>query len=139
MSVEENLRLSEEVIKNYNEHNMDLLVKYWADEEVGLARREFQINFWLVAFPDTHMEVIRRTAQDDRVVLEAIVRATHSGPLKFWVTEPVPATYKKIEFHICEISQWSKGKLKEIRAYLDRGQILRQLGVEDRVDWEQFG
>lgn len=139
MSVEKNLRLADEILNAYNEHDLDRIVKFWADEEEGFARREFQKNFWLTAFPDTHMEVIRRTAQDDRVVLEAIVSATHLGPLRFWVTEPIPATNKKIEFQICEVALWKKGKLKDIKAYFDRGIILKQLGVEDKVDWEQFG
>lgn len=84
------------------------------------------------------MEVIRRIAQDDIVVVDAIVSATLMGPLKFWVTESIPATNKKIEFHICEVSRWKNGKLKDIKAYVDRGQILKQLGIEDRVDWEYF-
>ncbi len=135
MSVEENLREAEKLLNAYNEHKLDLLVKFWVDKKKGLARLEFQKNFWLTAFPDTHMEVIRRTAQDDIVVVEAIVSATHMGPLKFWVSEPIPATNKKIEFHVCEVSQWENGKLKDIKAYLDRGQILKQLGIIDKVDW----
>jgi len=49
---------------------------------------------WLPAFPDTHMEVTSMLAQDNCVVTEAMVRATHTGTLKMWVTEPVPATKK---------------------------------------------
>ncbi len=138
MSIEENLRLSEENLKAYNEHDLDRLVETWADEELGLARKEFQKNFWLAAFPDTHMEVISWTAQDDRVVLEAIVSATHLGSLKLWVTEPIPATNRKIEFPVCEVFHWENGKLKDLQAYLDRGRIIKQLGIEAKVDWDQF-
>jgi predicted ester cyclase len=94
--------------------------------------------FWLAAFPDTHMEVVSWTAQGDRVVLEAIVRATHLGLLNLWVAEPLPATNKKIEFPICEVFQWKDGKLKGIQAYMDFAQIWKQLGIEAEVDWEQF-
>ncbi len=138
MSVEQNLRLSEEVIDAYNTQDFDRAIKLWADENKGLARIEWQISYWLVAFPDTHMEAISWTAQGERVVLEAILRATHLGPLKFWVTEPIPATNKKIEFRVCEVFHWKDGKLKDIEAYLDRGRILKQLGIEAKVDWEQF-
>jgi predicted ester cyclase len=138
MSVEENLRLSKENLKAYNEHDLDRLVKLWADEKVGLARKEFQKNFWLTAFPDTHMEVISWTAQDDRVVLEAIVSATHLGSLKLWVTEPIPPTKRKIVFPVCELFHWENGKLKDLQAYLDRGRIMKQLGIEPKVDWDQF-
>ena len=138
MSVEENLRLSEENLNAYNEHDLDRLVKSWADEEVGLARKEFQKNFWLFAFPDTYMEVISWTGQDDRVVLEAILSATHLGSLKLWVIEPIPATNRKIEFPVCEVFHWENGKLKDLQAYLDRGRIIKQLGIEAKVDWDQF-
>ena len=138
MSIEENLKLSKDNLRAYNEHDLDQLFESWEDQEVGLARKEFQRDFWLTAFPDTHMEATVWTAQDDRVVLEAIVRATHLGTLNFWVTEPLPATNRKIEFPICEIFHWKNGKLKKIQAYLDRGRIFKQLGFEDRVDWEQF-
>jgi predicted ester cyclase len=138
MSIEENLRLSREAIDAYNAYDFDRTMKLWADEEMGLARKEWQLSYWLAAFPDTHMEAVSWTAQDERVVLEAILRATHLGPLKFWVTESIPATNKKIEFLVCEVFQWKNGKLKDIQAYLDRGHILKQLDLEAKVDWEQF-
>lgn len=138
MSVEENLRLAAAALKSYNDQNLDLMVKFWADEKVGLTRREFQENYWLTAFPDTHMQVLRWTAQNDIVVLEAVVTATHLGTLKFWIPENIPATNKKIEFHICEVFEWEKGKLKDIQAYFDRVQIFKQLGIADHVDWEQL-
>ena len=138
MSVEENLRLSKENLRAYNEHNLEKLAESWEDKEIGLARKEFQRDFWLAAFPDTHMEVITWTAQDDRVVLEAKVTATHLGTLKLWVTEPQPPTNRKIEFPICEILLWNNGKLRDIKAFWDRGRVIKQLGIEAKVDWEQF-
>jgi predicted ester cyclase len=138
MSADENLELAKDVIHAYNEHDLDRLLTFWADKEVGQARLEYQKNFWLAAFPDTHMEVISWTAQDDRVILEAIVRMSHLGPLKFWVTDNLPATGKTIEFPICEVTHWKDGKLINIQAYFDRGRILKQLGIVDKVDWEAF-
>ena len=135
MTVEENIQSAKELLKAYNEHDLDRLVMFWADKNAGLARRNFQKNFWLTAFPDTHMEVTSVTAQDDRVVAESIVRATHTGPLKMWVKEPVPATNRKIEFHICEISLWENGQVKGIRSYVDVADIISQLGVSDSFDW----
>jgi len=137
MTVEENIQSAKEYLKAYNEHDLDRLVTFWADKDMGLARRKFQKNFWLTAFPDTHMEIISITAQDDRVVVEAIVRATHAGPLKMWVKEPVPATNRKIEFHVCEIGLWENGKLKGGRNYVNVADIISQLGVSDSFDWDQ--
>ncbi len=76
------------------------------------------------------------TAQGDRVVIEAIVRATHAGPLKMWVLDPVPATSRRIEFSYCSVGQWEGGKIKALRTYVDRSAILGQLGVSpDNVQW----
>lgn len=137
MTIEENIQSAKEMIEIYNEHDLDRLATSWADKDMGNARREFQKNFWLTAFPDTHMEIINITAQDDRVVVESIVRATHAGPLKMWVKEPVPATNRKIEFHVCEIGLWENGKVKEIRSYVDVADIISQLGASDSFDWEK--
>ena len=135
MSIEENLRLAKEMVKAYNDHDLDRGVTFWADEEQGLARREFQKNFWLHAFPDTYVEVINMTAQDAYITTEAIVRATHTGPLKLWVTEPVPATGKKIEFPYCSVGRWENGKLQELHVYLNEFLILKQLGISKNIDW----
>ena len=137
MTVEENVRLAKEYIKTYNEHDVDRFVTFWMNEDEGLARQEYQKNFWLVAFPDTHMEIISITAQDNRVVVEATVRATHTGPLRMWVTEPVSATNKKIEFAYCSIGYWENGKLRELRQYVDTASIVSQLGVSDHFDWKE--
>jgi predicted ester cyclase len=138
MSVEEKLRLSKEVLDAYNAQDFDRTMGLWADRENGLARKEWQLRYWLAAFPDTYMEAVSWTAQGDLVVLEAILRATHLGPLDFWVIDSVPATGMKIEFRVCEVFQWDNGRLRDVRAYLDRGQILKQIGCESSVDWEQF-
>lgn len=134
MTIEGNLRAAEDHIKTYNDHDLDRLVTFWQDKQTGLERREFQKNLWLAAFPDTHMEVISMTAQDDRVVVEAIVRATHAGPLNMWVKHPIPATNKKIEFPYCSVGQYKNGKLVELRTYIDIFNILDQLGIAEQVN-----
>ena len=138
MSPAENLRLSDQYLKTYNRHDLMGIVDYWADVQEGNARAEYQKNFWLAAFPDTHVELIRRTAQGNMVVTESIVRATHLGPLKFWVLEPLPATGRKIEFHYCGAVEWENGKIKEMRTYVNAATILGQLGVGEYVDWGAF-
>ena len=139
MSVEENLQLTKEFIEAYNKHDLDRTAEFWADENEGSARKKYQRDFWLTAFPDTYMDVISMTAQEERVAVQAVVRATHSGPLKTWVVEPVPATNKKIEFPYCSVGQWENGKLKKLHVYINVGGIISQLGVKpDNVDWENL-
>ncbi len=136
MSFEEILHLAGDYIRAYNAHDRDRTVTFWADAQKGLAGKKYQEQYWLAAFPDTHVEVTSMTAQGDRVVIEAIVRATHAGPLKMWVLDPVPATSRRIEFSYCSVGQWEGGKIKALRTYVDRSAILGQLGVSpDNVQW----
>ena len=75
------------------------------------------------------------TAQDDRVVIEGIVRMTHKGELKMWVTDPVPATNKKVEFHLCVSQKWENGKIAAYQNYFSPMSILGQLGITDNIAW----
>lgn len=134
MSEEENLRLAKEAVKAYNDHDLDRGVTFWADQSQGLARREYQKNLWLPAFPDTQMEITNMTIQGSFVTTEAIVHATHTGPLTMWVKEPVPPTNKKIEFPYCSVGRWENGKLQELHIYVNELLILKQLGITDNID-----
>ena len=139
MVSEVNLRLAEESVQAYNDHDLDRGVTFWADPENGLVRQEYQKNMWLPAFPDTHMQVTHMFAQGAYVVTEAVVRATHTGTLKMWVTKPVPATGKRIEFPYCSIGRWENGKLQELHVYVNECLILKQLGITENIDWSIYG
>lgn len=138
MAADENLRLTDQYLSAYNRHDLQAIAGFWADAQEGNARAEFQKNYWLAAFPDTRIKLVRRIADGDLVITELIVRATHLGTLKFWVTEPFPATKKKIEFHYCSAGQWENGKLIELRNYVNAATILGQLGVTETIDWNAF-
>jgi predicted ester cyclase len=139
MSVDDNVRTAKKILNAYNQHDLDHYAEFWADQEEAAARKAFQKDIWLAAFPDTHMEVTSMTAQGNLVVTESIVRATHTGPLETWVSQSVPATNKKIEFPLCNVGEYENGKLKKLRSYgFSPANVLRQLGVIDLADWEQF-
>jgi predicted ester cyclase len=104
-------------------------------KKVGSDYRAFEINQWIPTIPDTVMEVTSMTAQDDRVVIEGIVRMTHTGDLTIWVKDPVPATNKKVEFGLCGIATWKNGKITEYRTYMSPMAILGQLGITDNIAW----
>lgn len=69
------------------------------------------------------------------VITEVVVRATHTGMLKIWVTKPVPATGKKIEFPYCSVGCWENGKLQELNVYVNEFLIRKQLGITENMDW----
>ena len=75
------------------------------------------------------------TAQDDRVVIEAIDTGTHLGELDWWVKEPVPPTNKKIKFSSCTVLFCENGKMIKYHVYLSPLIILGQLGIRENIDW----
>lgn len=136
MSIEKNLQLTRQLIQAYNDQDLDRYAGFFADPEVGQVHKEYQRDLWLSAFPDTHMEVTSMTAQGNLVVVEATVRATHTGPLKLWVKETLPATNRAIEFPYCSVSEWENGKQVNLRAYVNVSGIVMQLGVRaEDLEW----
>ena len=83
MSIEENTRIAAEFVKVCNEQDWDRFAKFFENEKFGTDYATFEKSQWIPAFPDTNMEIVSLTAQDDRVVIQSIVRMTHTGELKF--------------------------------------------------------
>jgi steroid delta-isomerase-like uncharacterized protein len=76
------------------------------------------------AFPDQRNEVLALHHTDDAVVVEAVVRGTHEGPLR-----NLPPTGREFELPILAIFLFDGDKLICERVYFDQATVLRQLGV----------
>ena len=76
------------------------------------------------AFPDQRNELISLNHSDDAVLVEAIVRGTHRGPLR-----SLPATGREFESRILAMFVFEEDKLVCERVYFDQLTVLRQLGV----------
>lgn len=76
------------------------------------------------AFPDQRNELLALHHTDDAVVVEAVVRGTHKGPLR-----NLPPTGREFELPILSIFLFDGDKLICERVYFDRATVLRQLGV----------
>ena len=76
------------------------------------------------AFPDQRNEVLALHHTDDAVVVEAVVRGTHKGPLR-----NLPPTGREFELPILAIFLFDGDKLICERVYFDQATVLRQLGV----------
>jgi steroid delta-isomerase-like uncharacterized protein len=76
------------------------------------------------AFPDQRNELLALHHAEDAVLVEAVVRGTHKGPLR-----SLPPTGREYELPILSIFMFDGDKLLCERVYFDQLTVLRQLGV----------
>ncbi|MDP9228573.1 MAG: ester cyclase [Actinomycetota bacterium] len=76
------------------------------------------------AFPDQRNEVVALHHADDAVLVEAVVRGTHEGPLA-----ALPPTGRSFELPILAVFVFDDDRLVCERVYFDSNTVLRQLGV----------
>lgn len=76
------------------------------------------------AFPDQRNELLALHHADDAVLVEAVVRGTHLGPLG-----GLPPTGRSYELPILAVFVFEQDRLVCERVYFDANTILRQLGV----------
>jgi len=76
------------------------------------------------AFPDQRNELLALHHADDAVLVEAVVRGTHKGPLR-----SLPPTGREFELPILAIFEFEGNKLMCERVYFDQMTVLRQLGI----------
>lgn len=83
---------------------------------------------WAEAFPDGSITVDHIVAADDHVVVEFTGRGTHTGTL---VTPAgaVPATGRSVTLQLCDVLEFSDGKVRSQRTYFDSGSLMMQLGL----------
>jgi steroid delta-isomerase-like uncharacterized protein len=76
------------------------------------------------AFPDQRNELLALHHADDAVLVEAVVRGTHKGPLR-----SLPPTGREFELPILAIFVFDGDELTCERVYFDQMTVLRQLGI----------
>jgi steroid delta-isomerase-like uncharacterized protein len=76
------------------------------------------------AFPDQRNELLALHHSDDAVLVEAVVRGTHKGPLR-----NLPPTGREFELPILSIFVFEGDRLICERVYFDQNTLLRQLGI----------
>jgi steroid delta-isomerase-like uncharacterized protein len=76
------------------------------------------------AFPDQRNELLALHHADDAVLVEAVIRGTHNGPLR-----SLPPTGREFELPILAIFMFDGDRLLCERVYFDQLTVLRQLGV----------
>jgi steroid delta-isomerase-like uncharacterized protein len=85
-------------------------------------------KMWADAFPDGKITVDHVYSAGNCVVVEFTGRGTHTGTMETSMGS-IPATGKSVTLHMCDVLEFSDGKVKEQRSYLDTGSLMAQLGL----------
>lgn len=83
---------------------------------------------WLTAFPDSKVDVMQLSADEETASVEYVVRGTHTGPL-VGPAGVIPPTGLQVELHFCSMFRVREGKIVGARTYFDSASMLRQLGL----------
>jgi steroid delta-isomerase-like uncharacterized protein len=79
----------------------------------------------LRALPDLHIDVLRRHAGEEAIILEVVIRGTHRGTWR-----GLPATGRRVEFPLCGVFTFdAQDRLAGEAVYYDRATVLRQVGM----------
>ncbi len=140
MSIQENIKLDEEMISAINEHDIDRYLSHVADDIVVInlknpepergktAYRQF-FEGAFAAFPDYAIVVKNRTVTEDTIVGEINFGGTHDGPLELGPGQTLPPTGRKISVEGIYVNTVRDGKVVESRQYPNLLGLMAQLGL----------
>lgn len=97
----------------------ELMLKYMSDEAlIG------HIEFFEAAFPNYQVFIDEMTAEGDRVIVKARMKATHLGDLG-----GIPATYKTVDFPFVVAYEIENNMIISHWMIADQMALMEQLGV----------
>ena len=97
----------------------------WSEHFEGIEGVRTFYSELMSAVPDLEITVQQQHVTDDAVLVEVLIRGTHSGTWR-----GLPATGRRIEFPLCGVYTFDgDDRLAGEKIYYDRGTVLRQLGV----------
>jgi steroid delta-isomerase-like uncharacterized protein len=135
----DNATLARRLYEAWNERNFDELAEYMTADGtitvVGTGEKfqgpegSRQYNMmWADGFPDGAVTIDRLLVSGDCAVVEFTGRGTHTGTL---VTSmgSIPATGRSVTLQLCDVIDFSDGKVRSQRTYFDSGSLMAQLGL----------
>lgn len=136
MNAEAAIRLVEEHVRCENAHDLEGVLatfgsratyddRPWCDVRVGRDQVRSYYESIMSALPDLFIDVQHRYATGENVILEVIIRGTHSNPWR-----GLPATGHRVAIPLCAVYSFDENdRLAGERIYYDRATVLAQLGV----------
>jgi steroid delta-isomerase-like uncharacterized protein len=85
-------------------------------------------HLWADGFPDGRVKIDKVIDAGNQIVVEYTGQGTHTGALQAPGGE-IPATGRMVTLELCDVIQFSNGKIKSVRSYFDSASLLMQLGV----------
>jgi steroid delta-isomerase-like uncharacterized protein len=100
--------------------------EYVATDEVYDGAEEVMAHWRELdrAFPDQEVEIVKLHTSDEAVLMEAVIRATHTGSYR-----GLPPTGRRFEQQFLAIFVFEGDALVCERIYYDTATILQQLGI----------
>ncbi|MBI5303533.1 MAG: ester cyclase [Chloroflexi bacterium] len=141
MSIQDNIKLDDEFIASWNNHDADRSLAVLSDDVVwndvstpnamrGKAAVREYIKNWFTPFPDMTVVVKNRVATEDQIAAELEFTGTNTGPLQMAPGAPtLPATGKTIHGKGTYFVRFRSGKAVEIHTYPDMAGMMMQLGL----------
>ena len=135
-SIPRRMALVEEHVRCENAHDLDGVIRTfgdtaryddepWDQHFEGLEQVRGFYSQLMQALPDLSIDVVRRHVAEETIVLEVMIRGTHSASWK-----GLPPTGRKVAVPLCGIYTFTvDDRLAGERIYYDRATVLRQLGV----------
>ena len=135
----DNATLARRLYEAFNERKFDELTEAMASDGqitvVGTGdtyqgpdgARQYNM-MWADGFPDASITVDSIISSGDCVVVEFTGKGTQTGPL---VTSmgSIPATGRSVTLHVCDVTEFSDGKVLSQHTYFDSGSLMAQLGL----------
>jgi steroid delta-isomerase-like uncharacterized protein len=135
------LKLVDEHIALENQHDLEGILRTfgrtaryddepWEDHFIGRDEVRDYYTSLLAAMPDLHIDVRRRYASEDSVVVEVTISGHHLGAWR-----GLPPTGRSVSFPLCGIFVFDDDdRLAGEKIYYDRATVLRQLGIFHEPD-----
>ena len=130
------MQIVEEHVRNENIHDLDELMRTfgadarydvipWGAKYLGQEQVRSFYDGILQGLPDLNIDVKQRYQTEEAVILEVIIRGTHTGTLN-----GIPPTGNRVEFPLCAIYTFtSEDRLAGEKIYFDNATLLTQLGA----------
>lgn len=139
MSRERNMELVRDAYEALNDRDFEAAAQLYA-EDVELTQVATSERYqgrdgylqhargWTAALPDLRLEILHLDAGEDSVVVEYLLRGTHSGTL-IGAHGHIPPTWMQVEVHFCDSLRVRDGAIARVHSYFDAATLLRQLGL----------